>query len=315
MSRRPLGRAELASLLAEHGISPSRALGQNFVADPNLVERVARLARVGPGDRVVEIGAGLGSLTIALAATGAEVLAVEIDRYLEPVLRELVEPLGVTVVLADAMSCDWDVLLGADAGVEAGGVKAGGVEAGAAAGLDIRPWVLVANLPYNIATPLVADLLVGVPSIVRMLVMVQREVGERLAAEPGSRTYGAVSVRVAYFAEAKVVSRVPASVFVPRPNVESVLVEIVRRPVPAVPQEVASFEEIDRLVRAGFAGRRKMLRRSLAGHVSDEAFEAAGIAPTRRPEELGVESWGKLAEWTRLTTAGAVPASRELPQS
>ena len=82
-----------------------------------------------------------------------------------------------------------------------------------------------------------------------------------------------------------------------------------------MPQEVASFEEIDRLVRAGFAGRRKMLRRSLAGHVSDEAFEAAGIAPTRRPEELGVESWGKLAEWTRLTTAGAVPASRELPQS
>jgi len=312
MSRRPLGRAELASLLAEHGISPSRALGQNFVADPNLVERVARLARVGPGDRVVEIGAGLGSLTIALAATGAEVLAVEIDRYLVPVLRELVEPLGVTVVLADAMSCDWHVLLDGPGDPPA---PAGPAAPAAPAGVDIRPWVLVANLPYNIATPLVADLLVGVPSIVRMLVMVQREVGERLAAEPGSRTYGAVSVRVAYFAEAKVVSRVPASVFVPRPNVESVLVETVRRPEPAVPIEVASFEEIDRLVRAGFAGRRKMLRRSLVGQVSDEAFEAAGIAPTRRPEELGVESWGKLAEWTRLTSAAVAPPSRERPQS
>lgn len=280
MSRRSPGRAEIAALLADHGISPSRALGQNFVADPNLVERVARLAAVGAGDRVVEIGAGLGSLTIALAATGAEVLAVEIDRYLEPVLRQLVEPLGVTVVRADAMTCDWAELLG-----------------GAA---DDRPWVLVANLPYNIATPLVADLLVGVPAICRMLVMVQREVGERLAAPPGSRAYGAVSVRVAYFAEAKVVARVPAEVFLPRPNVESVLVEVVRRPVPAVAPTVASFEEIDLLVRAGFSGRRKMLRRSLAGLVSEEAFVAAAVEPTRRPEELGVVSWGKLAECKRL---------------
>ncbi|MGO8876133.1 MAG: 16S rRNA (adenine(1518)-N(6)/adenine(1519)-N(6))-dimethyltransferase RsmA [Acidimicrobiales bacterium] len=280
MSRRSPGRAEIAALLADHGISPSRALGQNFVADPNLVERVARLAAVGAGDRVVEIGAGLGSLTIALAATGAEVLAVEIDRYLEPVLRQLVEPLGVTVVRDDAMTCDWAALLGS--------------------ATDDRPWVLVANLPYNIATPLVADLLVGVPAVSRMLVMVQREVGERLAAGPGSRAYGAVSVRVAYFAEAKVVARVPADVFLPRPNVESVLVEIVRRPAPAVAPEVASFEEIDRLVRAGFSGRRKMLRRSLAGLVSEEAFVAAGIEPTRRPEELGVVSWGKLAECKRL---------------
>ena len=284
MSRRPLGRAEISALLAEHGISPSRALGQNFVADPNLVERVARLAAVGAGDRVVEIGAGLGSLTMALAATGAEVLAVEIDRYLEPVLRELVEPLGVTVVRADAMTCDWAGLLGA--------------------GKDPRPWVLVANLPYNIATPLVADLLVGVPCVSRMLVMVQREVGERLAAPPGSRAYGAVSVRVAYFAEAKVVGRVPADVFLPRPNVESVLVEIVRRPAPAVPTSVASFEEIDALVRAGFSGRRKMLRRSLAGLVGAEAFAGAGVAPTRRPEELGVETWGKLAQCKRLIESG-----------
>jgi 16S rRNA (adenine1518-N6/adenine1519-N6)-dimethyltransferase len=274
-------------LLAEHGITPSRALGQNFVTDPNLVERVARLAGVGAGDRVLEIGAGLGSLTVALAGTGAEVLAIEIDRYLTPLLRELVEPLGVTVVEADAMSCDWGALLGDDAAGSAG-----------------RPWMLVANLPYNIATPLVADLLEHVPSITRMLVMIQREVGERLAAPPGSRTYGAVSVRVAYFAE---VTRVPADVFLPRPNVESVLVEIVRRPAPAVPSVVATFDEIDRLVRAGFSGRRKMLRRSLAGLVTEEAFVAAGVSSTRRPEELGVETWGKLAECQRRISTPTEP--------
>jgi 16S rRNA (adenine1518-N6/adenine1519-N6)-dimethyltransferase len=296
MSRRPPGRAEIVALLAEHGISPSRALGQNFVTDPNLVERVARLAGVGPGDRVVEIGAGLGSLTVALAATGAHVLAVEIDRYLEPVLRTLVEPLGVSVVRTDAMSCDWGQLLATPEW------PASGAE-------DRRPWVLVANLPYNIATPLVADLLVGVPSIARMLVMVQREVGERLAAPPGSRIYGAVSVRVAYFAEARLLGRVPADVFLPRPNVESVLVEIVRRPAPAVPADVAGFEEIDRLVRAGFSGRRKMLRRSLAGLVSEAAFAASGVEPTRRPEELGVETWGKLAACQRMIEEEASSSS------
>jgi 16S rRNA (adenine1518-N6/adenine1519-N6)-dimethyltransferase len=299
VSRRPPGRAEIVALLADHGISPSRALGQNFVVDPNVVERVARLAAVGPGDRVVEIGAGLGSLTFALAATGAEVLAVEIDRYLEPVLRSLVEPLGVTVVRADAMACDWSELLGAGNAGDAGDADG-----------DPRPWVLVANLPYNIATPLVADLLAGVPAISRMLVMVQREAGERLAALPGSRVYGAVTVRVAYFATARVVAKVPANVFLPRPNVESVLVEIVRRQAPPVPPEVASFEEIDRLVRAGFSGRRKMLRRSLADLVSDEVFAAAGVDSTRRPEELGVETWGKLAGCLRqIGSGGATPAS------
>lgn len=308
MSRRPPGRAEIASLLAEHGISPSRALGQNFVTDPNLVERVARLAGVGAGDRVLEIGAGLGSLTVALAATGADVLAVEIDRYLTPVLRELVEPLGVKVVEADAMSCDWSNLLGEAALGPGAATGAATTGAGAAtAGAGERPWVLVANLPYNIATPLVADLLAQVGAIGRMLVMVQREVGERLAAAPGSRTYGAVSVRVAYFAEARVVARVAADVFLPRPNVESVLIEIVRRPLPAVPAEVASFEEIDRLVRAGFSGRRKMLRRSLAGLVSEAAFAAAGVESTRRPEELGVETWGKLAACQRRIETGAAP--------
>lgn len=292
-ARRPPGRAEISAMLREHGISPSRSLGQNFVADPSLVERVARLARVGQGDRVVEIGAGLGSLTVALARTGAEVLALEIDRRLDPLLRGVVEPLGVRVLLGGAMSCDWAVILGPSD--------------------DERPWVLVANLPYNIATPLVADLLAGVPSIARMVVMVQREVAERLVAGPGSRTYGAVSVRVAYFAEARIAGRVSRDVFVPRPNVESALVELVRRAVPAVPPEAASFAEIDALVRAGFSGRRKMLRRSLAGIVSEEVFAAAGVDSACRPEELGVVTWGKLAQCKRLMETKCAPQQCTAP--
>lgn len=281
MSRRPPGRAEIVALLDLHGIKPSRALGQNFVIDPNVVERVARLAKVGPGDNIVEIGAGIGSLTIALASTGASVLALEIDKHLEGLLREMVEPLGVSVVRGDAMECDWgSILQGAE------------------------KWVLVGNLPYNIATPLVCDLLVGVPAIKRMLVMVQREVGERLVAAPGSRVYGAVSVRIAYFATARIVGKVAADVFVPRPKVESVLVELVRHDAPVDPAS-ASFEEIDRLVRAGFAGRRKMLRRALDGVVSPAVFAAAGVAPTARAEELGVKDWGRLAACLRVAPGTA----------
>jgi 16S rRNA (adenine1518-N6/adenine1519-N6)-dimethyltransferase len=269
-----LTRAEVLGLLAAHGLRPSRALGQNFVADANTVRRISRLAAVGPGDRVVEIGAGLGSLTLALAETGASVTAVEVDRGLVPVLREVVEPAGVTVVEADAMRLDWSGLLGSGPG---------------------PPWVLVANLPYNVATPLVADLLDGVPAIGRMLVMVQREVAERLAAGPGDEAYGAVSVKVAYWARATVVGRVPAAVFVPRPNVESALVSIVRRPAPAVDPREVDVAWLFRLVRAGFATRRKMLRGALRGLVGPESFAAAGVDPAARAEELGVEEWGRLA--------------------
>ncbi|MGO9910583.1 MAG: 16S rRNA (adenine(1518)-N(6)/adenine(1519)-N(6))-dimethyltransferase RsmA [Acidimicrobiales bacterium] len=268
---RPPGRAELTALLETHGLRSSRALGQNFLADPNVAERIARLARVGPRDRVVEVGAGLGSLTVALAATGASVTAIELDRHLLPALGEVVGSLSVNIVHADAMACDWPALLGEDR------------------------WVLVANLPYNIATPLVLDLLVGVPAIERMLVMVQREAGERLSAEPSGGAYGAVSARVAYFASARIVGRVPPSVFIPRPKVESVLVEIVRRESPIVSVAVASYDEINRLISIAFSVRRKMLRRSLGEVVSEEVFACAGVDSQRRPEELGIEEWGELA--------------------
>ncbi|MFV0308554.1 MAG: 16S rRNA (adenine(1518)-N(6)/adenine(1519)-N(6))-dimethyltransferase RsmA [Desertimonas sp.] len=260
-------RPAIRELLTTRGLAPRRDRGQNFVADPNTVRRIARAARVGPGDRVVEIGAGLGSLTLALTETGAEVTAIEVDPGVARVLREVVADVGgVTVVEADALTLDWPTLLG---------------------GHDA--WVLVANLPYNVATPLIADLLDAVPAIVRMLVMVQKEVAARLAAPPGTGTYGAVSVKVAYWATARLVGDVPASVFVPRPKVESALVEIVRRPPPAVPSE-ALFD----LVRAGFGQRRKMLRRSLAGRVTSEQFAAAGIEPTARPEQLGLDDWVRL---------------------
>ena len=268
-----LSGADVRRLLDTYGLAPSRARGQNFVVDPNTVRRIARLAGVGAGDRVVEIGAGLGSLTLALAETGASVTAIEVDSGLVPALRSVVEPVGVTVVEGDALRLDWSALLGVDG------------------------WVLVANLPYNVATPLVADLLDQVPAITRMLVMVQREVAERLAAGAGDDAYGAVSVKVAYWATAKVVGRVPATVFHPVPNVESSLVRIDRRPAPAVGPEVDP-EWLFRLVRAGFGQRRKMLRRSLAALVPAEAFVAAAIRPEARAEELAVEDWGRLAACT-----------------
>jgi 16S rRNA (adenine1518-N6/adenine1519-N6)-dimethyltransferase len=259
-------------LLDAHGLAPSRALGQNFVADPNTVRRIARLAGVGPGDHVVEIGPGLGSLTLALAETGASVTAVELDRHLVPVLREVVAAeapdADVTVVQGDAMRLDWPAVL-----------------AGAPS------WDLVANLPYNVATPLVLTLLAEVPAIARMLVMVQREVGERLAAGPGDDAYGIPSVKVALRATAEVVGRVPPTVFVPQPRVESALVRIVRRPRPAVDADPVL---LSRLVDAGFNQRRKMLRRSLSGLVDAEGFAAAGVDPTARAETLTLHDWAAL---------------------
>ena len=266
--------AAIAQLLSAHGLHPSRALGQNFVADPNTVRRITRLAGVAADSRVLEIGAGLGSLTLALAETGAVVVAVETDRHLVPVLRSVVEPVGVEVVEGDALALDLAALV-----AERGGGS----------------WHLVANLPYNVATPIVLRTLTKVPAVAHLLVMVQREVGERMAAGAGEDAYGAVSVRIAYFARAELVGRVPASVFVPRPRVESVLVRLERLPAPAVDPTLVTYERLDTVVRAGFAHRRKMLRRSLAGVVTPAAFERAGVRPDARAEELGVADWGRLA--------------------
>jgi 16S rRNA (adenine1518-N6/adenine1519-N6)-dimethyltransferase len=303
-----LSRPEVQRLLADHGLRPSRALGQNFVVDPNTVRRIVRLAGVTDGAAVVEVGAGLGSLTLALAEAGAQVVAVEVDRGLVPILRQVVAGRSVTVVEADALQVDWDELLGST-GTAALPDAAGGVGPRDLAGEAGLPgpagaagqWSLVSNLPYNVATPLVVQVLEQAPQVGSLLVMVQREVGERLAARPGQAAYGAVSVVVDYWAEASVVGRVPPTVFVPRPNVESALVRIDRRPSPAVPVAAVTYDRLRQVVRAGFAQRRKMLRRSLAGVVPAAAFAATDIAPEARAEELDVVQWGRLAGWTEAT--------------
>ena len=232
-------------------------------------------AGVAPGDRVVEVGAGLGSLTVALAATGADVLAVELDRGLAPALEEVLADLpDVRLEIGDALRMDWArVLTG-------------------------RGWKMVSNLPYNVAVPLIVEMLEGVPQIASFLVMVQREVGERLAAGPGDDAYGAVSVRVAYHAEASIARRVPASVFWPRPGVDSVLVRIVRRPSPAV---AVDRERLFRVVDEGFAERRKTMRNALrrlglAAGEADDALARCGIGRDARAEELALEDFAHLAE-------------------
>ena len=246
--------------------------GQNFVVEPETVRRIAALARVGAGDHVLEIGAGLGALTIALAETGASVTAVEIDDGLVAVLRDNVASHhNVDVVHGDAMRIDWNTTLGAAAS-----------------------WTVVANLPYNVATPLVADILDDVPKVRRLLVMVQKEVAQRFVAHPGDDAFGAVSVKVDYWSVARIVGEVSAAVFLPRPRVASSLVEIVRRDTPKV---AAPREKLFAIVKQGFSTRRKMLRRALDGVATTADFDAAGVNPEARAEQLSLD------EWSRLTLA------------
>lgn len=226
------------------------------------------------GDRVLEVGAGLGSLTMALAATGAEVLAVEFDRALVPALEEVLGPLpNVRLLFDDATRMDWASLL------------------------EGRRWKMVSNLPYNVAVPLVLDVLERAPAIEVCLVMVQREVGERLAADAGDEAYGAVSVRVAYRARAELVRRVPPSVFWPEPRVESVLVRLTRRPAPVRTREAALFS----VVEAGFAERRKtmtnaMRRMGLDPGSAARFLEEAEVDPRARAERLALEDFARIAD-------------------
>lgn len=262
-------------LLRAHGLRASKALGQHFLADPNTARRIARLAEIGEGDRVVEVGPGIGSLTLALAETGAEVVAVERDRHLLPVLASTVgDAERVRIVEADALEFDFGDVLGPEP----------------------RRWVMASNLPYNVATPIIIRVLEEAPQVERLLVMVQAEVAERLAATPGQRVAGGVTIKVAYHCEAEIVGRVPPTVFVPRPQVESALLSLRRRPSP--PVEVDSPERMFRLVRAGFGQRRKTLRRALRtalGDAADAVLERAGVDPRARAETLDLDAWAALA--------------------
>jgi 16S rRNA (adenine1518-N6/adenine1519-N6)-dimethyltransferase len=260
---------QIRDLLDAHNLRPSKALGQHFLADPNTAQRIVRLSGIVRGARVVEVGPGVGSLTVALLDAGAHVRAIELDRHMIPILESVTAGRDIEIVNADAMTIDWRAVLG------------GG------------HWVMVANLPYNVATPLLLRALEDAPMIQRYLVMVQREVGERLAAAAGDDAYGAVSVKVAWQASARVVGKVPPTVFIPPPKVDSALVELERWFEP--PVAVRDPARMRALIEAGFATRRKMLRRALAGMVTPEQFEAAGIDSAARAETLGLHAWARLS--------------------
>lgn len=266
----------IRALLAEHGAAPSRALGQHFLADPNTARRIVRLADLEPGARVLEIGPGVGSLTAALLEADASITALELDRHVLPLLDAVLESTGmadrVNVVHGDAMTADLAAISGES------------------------PVICVSNLPYNVATPIVMRLLNEAPNVTRLLVMVQREVGERMAAKVGGREYGAVTVKIAFHGVARMVGTVAPSVFLPPPKVDSALVRIDRHPQPVV--DVSSREALFGIIQTGFAQRRKMLRRALVPLFGDrtlELLEAAGIDPAARAETIELGSWAQLA--------------------
>ncbi|WP_318306163.1 16S rRNA (adenine(1518)-N(6)/adenine(1519)-N(6))-dimethyltransferase RsmA [Amycolatopsis solani] len=272
-----LGPAEIRGLAAELDVRPTKKLGQNFVHDPNTVRRIVELARVGPDDVVLEVGPGLGSLTLGLLATGARVVAVEIDPKLAARLPE-------TVAERAAEAADRLTVVGADALRVANGDLPGG------------PTALVANLPYNVAVPVVLHLLAEVPSLRSGLVMVQTEVADRMAAGPGSRIYGVPSVKLAWYGPARKVAAVPRSVFWPVPNVDSALVAFERADETASADRDGLFSLVD----AAFSQRRKTLRAALAGWAGSaeragELLTAAGIDPKTRGEQLDVHDFARIA--------------------
>jgi 16S rRNA (adenine1518-N6/adenine1519-N6)-dimethyltransferase len=266
----------IRELAERFDVRPARSLGQNFLVDPNLARAIVADAGVGSGDHVVEVGAGLGSLTIALADAGAaEVLAIEFDRRLLPALEEAVRDRpSVRVLHADATKLDWASSLRGDT------------------------WTLVANLPYNVGTTIVIDVLEHAPAVRRLVVMLQREVGERLAAGPGEDAYGAASIKVAARADARLIRRVPPEVFWPRPSVGSVIVLIDRLdPPPAWVDDPRVWRVID----VAFAQRRKTMRNAvrrlgLDADAADAVLSAAGVSRSARAEELGPEDFVRIAE-------------------
>ncbi len=271
-----LGPSDIRSLAEALGTAPTKKWGQNFVVDSGTVRRIVRIAGVEPGDQVVEVGPGLGSLTLALLEAGAEVTAVEIDPILAKALPDTVAARAgadatLTVLHQDALQIG---------------------------SLPHAPKLLVANLPYNVSVPVLLHFLEHFPSLERVLVMVQAEVADRLAAPPGSRTYGVPSAKAAWYCDVRRAGDVGRAVFWPVPRVDSALVLMERRaqPLSAVPRETV-FAVID----AAFAQRRKGLRGALAGVVgsaaaAEKALRAAGIEPLTRGEQLGIEDFVRIAE-------------------
>lgn len=282
MSDGLLGASEVRDIAARWGIRPTKQWGQNFVVDANTVRRIVRLSGVAPGDVVLEVGPGIGSLTLGLLAVGASVEAVEIDPVLATALPDTVArlcPQGsdrLSVTAADAMRIT---------------------------ALPLPPTALVANLPYNVAVPVVLHLLGTFESLRTGLVMVQAEVADRLVAPPGSRTYGVPSVKFAWFARGERAGSVPASVFWPVPRVESGLVSFQRHDPPST---TATRAEVFSVIDAAFAQRRKTLRAALAGWAGSAAeaeriLVAAGVDPGARGESLDVAAFARIASARSLT--------------
>jgi len=273
-----LGPSDVRELAAALGVRPTKQRGQNFVIDANTVRRIVRTARVRPDDVVVEVGPGLGSLTLALLQSAAWVTAVEIDDVLAAAL-----PSTVSARLPER--ADRFALVHRDA------LRVTELPGPA-------PTALVANLPYNVAVPVLLHMLATFPTVERGLVMVQSEVADRLAAEPGSKVYGVPSVKTAWYAEVKRAGAIGRTVFWPAPNVDSGLVSLVRR---EPPRTTATREEVFAVVDAAFAQRRKTLRAALAGWAgsaaaAEAALEAAGIPPRARGESLTIEDFAAIAE-------------------
>lgn len=279
-----LGPAQVRDLAGRLGLRPSKAWGQNFVVDAGTVRRIVRVAGVDPGEQVVEVGPGLGSLTLGLLEAEARVVAVEVD----PVLAEAL-PRTVAERMPDAL--DRLTVLARDAL--------------SLTELPGRPTALVANLPYNVAVPVLLTFLARFDTVQRVLVMVQAEVADRLVAPPGSRTYGIPSVKAAWYADARRAGAVGRAVFWPVPRVDSALVALHRRQPPST---TADREQVFAVVDAAFAQRRKTLRAALAGvagspAAAEAALLAADVDPGARGERLTVEEFARVAEQLRLPAA------------
>ncbi|MEV0968908.1 16S rRNA (adenine(1518)-N(6)/adenine(1519)-N(6))-dimethyltransferase RsmA [Microtetraspora glauca] len=298
-----LGPVEVRALAEKLGIRPTKKLGQNFVIDGGTVRRIVRVAEVTRDDVVIEIGPGLGSLTLALLPEVARVVAVEIDPVLAAQLPVTVTEMDpehadrLSVVHADALKVTPDDLR-ADRGDHAEDADRRGADADDLPALPDLPTALVANLPYNVSVPVLLHLLEILPSLRRGLVMVQSEVADRLAAPPGSRIYGVPSVKAAWYADVRRAGPVGRNVFWPAPNVDSGLVSLVRRD---PPETSATREEVFAVVDAAFAQRRKTLRAALASWAgtpaaAEQALVQAGVQPSARGEQLGVADFARIAE-------------------
>ena len=282
-SDRLLGAADIRRIADQAGIHPTKRLGQNFVIDPGTVRRIVRLAGVKPGQSVLEVGPGLGSLTLGLLEAGCLVTADEIDsglarRLPQTVSERMPEALDrLTVINRDALTLTPQ--LADDAGRTA----------------DLT---LVANLPYNVATPIILTLLARFANLSRFLVMVQKEVADRLTAGPGSKVYGAPSLKLAWYGRATQAGRIGRHVFWPAPNVDSALVSFVRDEEGHIGEDERTRIRVFALIDAAFGQRRKTLHAALKGLVSPEAFTAASIDPSRRGETMTI------AEFAALERAG-----------